>query len=114
MLTARRSRKDYSRSEQMRAAFMAGAGASAAEIADALGTTPGAVYWFLSKAGLRIVRKTPHEICFPLVIRKDIFDLAGRVAANKGLEPCWFLSKAVERLLSDKELMALILERHFK
>lgn len=114
MLATRKGRETYSREELFRAIYMAGAGASASEIADALKTTPNAVYILMGKLGFRLIHKCAEEIAFPLVIRREHFAFVGRLAATKDADPNWQLSKTIGAVYSDKELTATIMGRIFK
>jgi hypothetical protein len=115
MLQARSNRdKDYSREELIRAAWMAGNGATAGEIAEVLNTTPSGVYRLFRRLGLFLVDKHEEEEIVQLRILRQHSDMAGRLAAQKNVDPRRFLSRLLRAVLSDKELTGKVVERAFK
>jgi hypothetical protein len=103
----------YSVSEMERAAFLAGSGATAEEIAEAIGRGVNAqnIYALLSRRGLRLVPKSRTQTCFPLVISRDAMTAASRHAAARGVDPQWLIGRVVEQCLRDRTLMGEIIAR---
>lgn len=111
MLKARRRRDDYSRGELIRAAWMAGTGATASEIADVLRTTPRGVYDLCRRHGISLIDKHEEEEIVQVRILRQHFDSVGRLSAQKNLDPRRFLSRMIRAVLSDKELTTKVTER---
>lgn len=111
MIGARKARENYSREELLRAAHMAGKGATAIEVAEFLKTTPVAVYRMMAQHGLRLVERNDGEVCIPLRILSQHFDLVGRLAATKNADPLWLLAQIIHAVLSDDELTELAIAR---
>jgi len=93
----------YTPSEITRAAFLAGSGASAAEIAAALGgrATANRVCGLLHRHGLRLVAKTRGQVAFPLVVNEVTMEKLEAAAAGRGADPQALAAKLLEGLAGD-------------
>lgn len=87
----------------MRVAFLAGAGASAAEIADALGgrATPSRVHGLLHRHGLRLVSKTRGQVAFPVVVSEATMEKLEEAAAGRRSDPQALAAKLLEGLAEE-------------
>lgn len=88
----------------MRAAFMAGAGASAADIADEIGGSPASVYAALSRAGIRLTPKTHNQVVVNLVISKAALSEAEKIAVVRRVEPILMISRLLQACLEERSL----------
>ena len=100
-----RSNRRFPFSEVIRAAYLAGSGATAEEIADALGGswTASRVYALLRRHGMRLVPKTVAQASFPLVISRESLEKADRVSGSRGCDPYWLMGRLVESALRDRQ-----------
>jgi len=96
----------YSQSDIIRAAYLAGAGATAEDIAEAIGrgATTQNVYSLLFRHGIRLVPKNRAQSCFPLVISRDALSEAARRADACGVDPQWLIGRLVEECLRDRSI----------
>lgn len=94
----------YSQSEIVRTAFMAGAGATAAEIADALGVRMSVrrVYDLVRRHGLRLVPRNGDQATFaPLTIARSAMAEFERVCEPLGADPHFVAARVLERAAGD-------------
>lgn len=96
-------RASYSTADLIVAATMAGAGASAGEIALAIGygMTAVKVYSLLARVGIRLIPKTKAQVCFPLVISREAMAIAETLASIEQADPHALLSEMLEQMLAD-------------
>jgi hypothetical protein len=85
------------------AANMAGAGASAGEIAQALGrgATAVKVYALLSHYGIRLIPKSKAQVCFPIVISREAMAIAETLASIEQADPRAMMADMLEQMLTD-------------
>lgn len=103
----------YSQSDIIRAAYLAGGGATADDIAEAIGcgATARSVYSLLFRHGIRLVPKNRAQACFPLVISRDALGSAETRAAAVGADPQWLIGRLVEQCLLDRVIASELLRR---
>jgi hypothetical protein len=103
----------YSQSDIIRAAYLAGGGATADDIAEAIGGGAKAqnVYSLLSRHGIRLVPKTRAQSCFPVVISRDAMSAAARHAAARGVDPQWLIGRVIEQCLRDRAIAGELVKR---
>ena len=100
---ARTSYAKYSIAELLTAANMAGAGASAGDIAQVLGrrVTAIKVYSLLARYGIRLIPKTKAQVCFPIVISREAMAIAEALASIEEADPRAVMAEMVEQMLAD-------------
>lgn len=90
-------RKGYTPPVKLRAAFLAGRGRSAGNIAKVLGnTTPQQVYSLVKSLGLEFVPKNPHESADVFVCRSRVLQLLEKAATDNGVSPAILFGKVLE------------------
>lgn len=97
-------RHRYSFSDIVRSAFLAGSGASADEIAEALGgrVTVQRVYGLVRRHGLRLVGRNNYQVAFaPLVISREAMAEIERVCEPHGVDPQMIAARVVEEAARD-------------
>lgn len=109
-MTSRQHR--YSLADIVTAAKMAGAGASAGEIARALGRdmTIDAVYRLVHRYGIRLTPKARTQVCVPLVVSRDAMEAAHLIAEKMGEDPHWLAARIFENCITDRATVAKVLE----
>lgn len=109
----RRGAGRFSFSEANRAAYLAGAGATAEEIAAALGNgaTSRSVYSLLARLGIRLVPKTRAQTSFPLVLSRESMSAVERLAAARGADPQWLAARMIEAAVDDRRLAGEIIAK---
>jgi len=104
-------RRSYDTRELMRAAYMAGQGASAGDIVDEIGeTTPERIYAALNGAGLRLTAKTPHQVVVNLVVSKKAVVEAEKIAAVRRCDVTAVMARLLEYALEDRCLALNLLD----
>ncbi len=104
-------RRSYTAPELVRVAYLAGSGLSSSDIADAIGDTTGLrVRALLSKHGLALLPKTPHEVAFHITISEAAMREAEKIAEVKRLEPRWMVGRVLDVCLKDRTLFLNLLE----
>ena len=92
-------------------AYLAGSGASAAEIATAVGLTESIVRRWLSRHCLPLVAKRAHQIAFPIPIRRKSRDVFERVAMLTTDEPApSLIGRCIDALAREPALIPNILD----
>lgn len=106
-------RHRYSLSEIVRAAFMAGFGATAAEIAEALGgrMTVRRVYDLIRRHGLRLVARNGDQATFaPLTISRSTMTEIERVCESIGADTHFVAARVLERVAADSAVLREIVK----
>ncbi len=99
-------RREYLPREAALAAYMAGSGSSAEEIAEVLGgTTRARVRALLKSYGLDFVPKTGQEVAFPVVVSVAALREAEKIADVRRLDPKWMMSRVLDLVLKDQALL---------
>jgi hypothetical protein len=102
----------YSLADIVTAAKMAGAGATADEIARAIGrgTTPTNVYRILQRYGVSMIPKARSQVCVPLVFSREAMEAANIIAEKMGEDPQWLAARILEACITDRATVAKVLE----
>jgi hypothetical protein len=102
----------HSLADKIIAAHMAGAGATANEIAQAIGRgmTPAHVYDLLQRIGVRMVPKARTQTSFPLVIDQGAMEALATLAAKKNVDPRWFTARLVEACLTSRPIVDQLMQ----
>jgi len=100
---AKRARVRFTPSELIRAVYMAGAGYSAAEIAEAIGRgfTAQSVYALLGRHGLRLTPKTRAQVSFPIIVNRSLFESIEKAALRRGADPQAVAGRILEQVAGD-------------
>jgi hypothetical protein len=103
-------RHSYSANDLFKIAYMAGAGASAVEIAYAIGgsVTGSKVYWIVSTLGIRLAQKSRTQTCLPLVISETTLEAAARWADRKDVDTHWLIARVFERVADNPDVLEKI------
>lgn len=101
----RRRQGDYSAAEIARAGFLAGRGASAKEIADALESTPERIYGLCHRVGITLTPKGQHFITVPVAVDKSAMQSIERAALDHDVEPIALAGRLLREVADDPELM---------
>jgi hypothetical protein len=111
-------RHHYLQSDVIRAAFLAGSGASADEIADALGgrMTVKRVYGLVRRHGLRLVGRNRDQVTFgPPRVSRSVMAEYERVCEPHGLDPQTIAERVLEEAGKDsaglREVVRRVIER---
>ncbi|ATQ66906.1 MULTISPECIES: hypothetical protein [Methylosinus] len=93
----------YGPSELIRAAFLAGRGSSAPEIAESLGggRTARHIYELVRRHGLSLVPKKRNQIAFPLVVSTETMARIESAAEKHGTDPETLAARLLEEMASD-------------
>jgi hypothetical protein len=102
----------YSFSDIRSAVYLAGGGATAEEIAEALGNgvTVQNVYALLSRHGIRLVPKARSQTSFVLVISREAYSVAERLASPSGADPRCVIGRLAEEMLRDRAACVALLK----
>jgi len=92
----------------IRAAALAGSGASADEIAADLKMTPQRVYHLLRLHGLPLVHRTPNQVAFVVTISEAAMAEIERICWPLGVDPERALAHIVERVAENPALLTEI------
>ena len=102
----------YSLADIVTVARMAGAGASAGEIAAALGrgATREHVYRLVHRYGIPLIHKARTQVCVPLVVSEESIETARKIAERMGEDPQWLAARIFENCITDRATVARVLE----
>jgi hypothetical protein len=105
---ARAKQIRFTQSELIRAAYMAGAGYSAGEIAEAIGrgATAQSIYSLLNRHAIRLTPKTWAQIAFPVVVNRALFEKIEEAAVRRDSCPKALAGKILEQVASDSTLLS--------
>lgn len=97
----------FTSSDLLRSAYMAGAGYSASEIAEAIGggVTAQSVYSLLGRHAIRLAPKTRAQISFPIVVNRALFESVERAALRCGADPKELAGRLLDALAFDVRLL---------
>jgi len=100
---ARKSMIRYTSSELLKAAHMAGAGYSAADIAEAIGrgVTAQSIYPLLGRNAIKLAPKTRAQISFPIVVNRALFETIEKAALRRGADPQAVAGRILEQVAFD-------------
>ena len=103
----RRKRRIYRRQEIARIAAMAGAGNSAAEIAEAIGegATPSKIYSLLSSLGLHLAPKRSNEVGITIAVDRRAFEAIGVHARDAGMCPEVLAARLLREIADEPDLL---------
>lgn len=105
---ARRRVPRYSQSEIIRAAFLAGAGASAPEIAEAFrrdDVTTNRVRGLLHRHGLRLAPKNQSQTAFVVVVSREAMAEIERISEPFGVDPQWATGRVIEAVVANSAVL---------
>ena len=102
----------YSLADIVTASKVAGAGATADEIARAIGRGMNAtdVYALLHRYGVAMIPKARTQVCVPLVVSRDAMEAAHLIAERMGEDPQWLAARILEVCITDRATVARVLE----
>jgi len=102
----------YSLADIVTAAKMAGSGASADEIARAIGRGMNVtdVYKLLTRYGISLIPKHHTQVCLPLVVSRASMEAASAIAEKMGEDPQWLVARILEACITDRATVARVLE----
>ncbi len=101
----------FEETEVTRAAYLAGSGASAEEIAAALGVgvTVEAIYRLLKRLGIRLMPKSCAQVSIPVAINVEMFESITRAAIRRGVDPQEAAGKILDAIAENTQLLEKIM-----
>ena len=104
-------RRSYPMQEVIRAAYLAGSGASASDIAAELGsTTPDRVNALLHKHRVKLLPKAPGQTGIVLAISRTAVVELNKIAVARRMDPNWMIARVVEACAAERALLLNLLD----
>jgi hypothetical protein len=108
-IMARAKQLRFTQSDLVRAAYMAGAGYNAGEIAEAIGrgATAQSIYSLLNRHAIRLVPKTRAQMAITIVVNRALFESIEREALKRGADPRELAGRVLDAIGEDEGLSKL-------
>lgn len=101
----RRRQGDYSAAEIARVGFLAGRGASAKEIAEALESTPERIYGLCHRVGITLTPKGQGYVSIVAPVDRVAMQAIQRAAIEHGIEPAIMAGRLLREIVDDPDLL---------
>lgn len=104
-IDGRRRRGDYTPAQIAQAAFLAGRGASAKEIADTLETTPVRVYGLCHRVGVTLTPKGQSYVSIVVPVDRTAMQAIERAAIEHDVDPAALAGRLLREIIDAPDLL---------
>jgi len=103
-------RRTYIAREVVRVAYMAGGGATAADIGAEIGAAPERIYGLCRRHRIRLIPKGPHQSAITMAIAKSAMTEIAKLATKRGADPVWIAARVLEACAAEPVLLRNLID----
>lgn len=103
-------RRTYIAREVVRVAYMAGGGATAADIGAEIGAAPERIYGLCRRYRIKLTPKGPHQSAVTLAVAKSAMTEIAKLANKRGADPLWLAARVLEACANEPVLLRNLID----